>query len=95
MEIALKPADKRLLEEQVAGGRYASTEDAVAAALELLRRQEEAALEEESRLVQHAVDQIDRGEYRTLKNHDEVVAFAEEIRQRSAARRARELGESA
>lgn len=86
MEIVLSPEDQQMLDEKIANGRFSSADQAIAAALDLLRRREELSLEEELQLVQVGIDQIERGEYRTISSRQEMEAFIEEIRQRSADR---------
>jgi antitoxin ParD1/3/4 len=87
MEIVLTPEHQKLLQERLDSGRYSGPSEVVEEALELLRQREEASIEEERRLVQAGIDQIERGEHRTFNGKAELAAFAEEIRQRSAAKR--------
>ena len=63
MEIALRPEDKQMLDEKVASGRFSSADEAVAAALELLRRREDAELETLRMEVRKGFDQIEAGDY--------------------------------
>ena len=86
MEITLSPEDKQMLDEKIANGRFSSADQAIAVALELLRRREELSLEEERRIVQVGIDQIERGEYRTIDSRREMEVFIEGIRQRSRDR---------
>ena len=86
MEIALRPEHEQMLEEQIASGRFSSVGEAVAAALELLQRREKLTLEEERKLVQVGIDQLERGEYREVSTPRQMDVFIEEIRQKSAPR---------
>lgn len=88
MEIALKPEHERLLEEQVASGEFASADEAVAAALDLLHQRQELTLEEERKLLEPAIAELDRGEYRTLEAKEDSDALLKEIQNGSESRRA-------
>lgn len=89
MEVTLKPEHERLIAEQVSQGRFSSPDEAIAAALSLLQHRDELTLEEERKLIQVAVDQLDRGEGVTIQTRDEMDALFEQIKQRSAGRRGR------
>ncbi len=79
MEIALKPEHQKILDDQLGSGRYRDTSEVVGEALELLqdRRQRAAELQRE---LQPALDQLDRGEYREVRE-DQLEDFAQEIRE--------------
>ncbi|MDA0205763.1 MAG: type II toxin-antitoxin system ParD family antitoxin [Acidobacteria bacterium] len=83
MEISLKPEHEKLLQEQLKSGRYQGPSEVVGDALELLHMRQE-----EIRLVQVGIDQIERGEFRTLNDETDVDTFVEEIEASSKARRA-------
>ncbi len=94
MEIALKPEHERMLSDEVARGHAESVDQAVAEALELWRESKAAGLDKLRQAVQVGFDEIDRGEYTTLKSSDDYRAFAAEIVRRSKAAKDDDHGNS-
>ncbi|MBI1357299.1 MAG: type II toxin-antitoxin system ParD family antitoxin [Acidobacteria bacterium] len=87
MEVTLTPEHERMIEEQVTAGRFSSPDEAIAAALELLQHRNELTLEEERKLVQIALEQLNRGEGVTIETPGEMDAFFEQIKERSGRKR--------
>lgn len=77
MSVTIAPETEQLLREQVAAGRYSSTEEALREAVRLLvereRRQAELGAQ-----VQASIDQIERGEFTEIDERD-VDGFLDEI----------------
>jgi len=87
VEVTLTPEHERMIAEQVTSGRFSSPDEAIAAALTLLQHRDELTLEEERKLVQVGIDQLDRGEGVTIETREEMNAFFEQIKRRSSERR--------
>ena len=69
MDIALRPETKKLLENRLKGGDYATADDLVLAALRALNQIDAAGLDEPTLdAIDLAEDQIDRGECRDWKD---------------------------
>ena len=86
MKVALKPEDERYIREQVGAGRYASAEDALAAAVAQLRQADRAgdfAPGELDALIREAEAEFGRGEGYTMAEMREH--FAQRGRQRRRA----------
>jgi len=79
MEIALKPEDQELLEKHVASGRFKNAEEAVGALLHTLPDPNEITPQEEWELLRPALEQYERGEYRTLSSDQDVDDLLREI----------------
>ena len=90
MEIALRPEDKQMLDEKVASGRFSSADEAVAAALELLRRREDAELETLRMEVRKGFDQIEAGDYVSVTSEKDAAELTEQIHRRGLARAEKE-----
>ena len=80
------------IEQEVACGRYASTDEAVGVAVKLLREMSQCSeptledLEEFRACLAEGHDDIARGRVRRINNEEESRAFAEEIKARGRAR---------
>ena len=79
MKVDLNSQLGKLVNEKVKSGRYRSPRAVVEVALQLLRERDEQELEALRKDLQHAMDQVKRGEYmeyneRTIKNLTSVAS---------------------
>ena len=93
MEITLTPEQVKFVKRRVAAGKNRSNEDVVEEALHALREDElfdaivkDIGIEALRASVQEALDQLDRGEGITIRDEDELRAFATDIKVRGRKR---------
>jgi antitoxin ParD1/3/4 len=77
----------RFIDDSIAEGRFTNASEAVRAGLYLLecqRAEDRARIEWLRGAAQVGIDAIERGEYTTLRSHEEIVEF---VRSAGSARR--------
>lgn len=87
MEIRLKPEHEAMVAADVASGRYASADECIAEAIDLLRERQQwssETLDEENRRFEISIAEADRGE---LIDEEEVRRRMQAMKTQWAARR--------
>ncbi len=85
----LPPDLAAFVAEQVASGKYASIDDAILDAVRKCQDSERRAAELR-RMLQDAIDELDRGEGIVCESDADLDLFFEDIKQRGRARLAKE-----